>query len=165
MCRSALGKYREGMLKGSPLRPSGTEEVEQMEVKTARSHAKVAFAALGLITVAAFGPAARAAVETETLDAATLPYERVDSIPALGGLRGFDAVDDETLILWATSFDPYLVRLAYPSPDLRWAQVVAVESATSLIHERFDAVRIDGLRYPIEEIYKLSREQARQIDR
>jgi len=121
--------------------------------------------ALGL-AAAAFGSAASAAVDSETLDAAGLPpYERVESIPALGGLHGFDPVDEETLILWATSFDPYLVKLAFPSPELRWARAVAVESATSTIHARFDSVRIDGLRYPIEEIYKLSREQAREIDR
>lgn len=136
-----------------------------MEVRTIQRLSRLRLIALGFAG-AAFGSAAQAAVDTETLDAATLPpYERVESIPALGGLRGFNPVDEETLILWATHHDPYLVKLAYPSPELKWARAVGVESATSLIHERFDAVRIDGLRYPIREIYKLSRDQARELDR
>jgi hypothetical protein len=56
-----------------------------------------------------------------------------------------------------------LIDLRFASPDARFAHAIAVESATSTIYARFDSVRIAGLRYPIDAIYKLSRDDARQL--
>lgn len=112
------------------------------------------------------GSIAEAATDAETIQADELPaYERVDYISALGGLHSFKPIDADTLIVWTNRSTPYLVKLQFPSSDLRWSHAIAIDAPTSRIHERFDSVRIAGLSYPIREIYKLSREQARQIRR
>lgn len=110
------------------------------------------------------GSVAQAATDPETIRADELSaYERVDYISALGGLHSFNPIDEDTLIVWTNRFTPYLVELQFPSSDLRWSYAIAIDAPTGRIHERFDSVRVAGLSYPIREIYKLSREQARQI--
>ena len=102
----------------------------------------------------------------QTQDAREIPpYEPVRSIWAPTGLDHFSVIDADTLIVWRTPFEPYLVELKLRSPDLRFAHAIAVQSATSTIYARFDSVRIAGLRYPIDAIYKLSRDEARQLIR
>jgi hypothetical protein len=93
------------------------------------------------------------------------PYEPVRSIWAPTGIHSFSVIDRDTLILWRTPFEPYLVELKMQSHDLPFAEAIAVESATSSIDARFDSVRVAGLRYPIDAIYKLSRDEARQLIR
>ena len=104
------------------------------------------------------------AAATEIKDASEIPpYEPVRSIWAPRGLDSFSVIDADTLIVWKSPFEPYLLELKMRSPDIRFAHAIAVESATSSIYARFDSVRIAGLRYPIDAIYKLSREEARQL--
>jgi hypothetical protein len=104
------------------------------------------------------------AVATEIKDAREIPpYESVRSIWAPLGLDSFSVIDADTLIVWKSPFEPYLLELKMRSPDMRFAHAIAVESGTSSIYARFDSVRIAGLRYPIDAIYKLSREEARQL--
>jgi hypothetical protein len=106
------------------------------------------------------------ATATEVKDASEIPpYELVRSIWAPRGLDSFSVIDADTLIVWKSPFEPYLLELKMRSPDMPFAHAIAVESATSSIYARFDSVRIAGLRYPIEAIYKLSRDQARQLIR
>jgi hypothetical protein len=104
---------------------------------------------------------------TEAVDANALPatYEKVESFSALGGLRDFDAIDERTLIVWRTPFHPYLVELAFPSLDLKFARAIGIDSQSSTVHARFDSVLIGGLRYPIDSIYKLTRDEARELRR
>lgn len=118
---------------------------------------------LGLASIAE----ARVAKDaTESVDANQLQsYERVDSISALAGLDSFEPIDRDTLLIWATPFRPYLVELSFPSVDLPYTFAIGVESTTSRVHARFDSVRVRGIRYPIREIYKLSRDEARQLKR
>jgi hypothetical protein len=105
-----------------------------------------------------------AAFATEIKDAREIPpYEPVRSIWAPHGLHSFSVIDADTLIVWKSPFEPYLLELKMRSPDMRFVHAIAVESGTSSIYARFDSVRIRGLRYPIDAIYKLSREEARQL--
>jgi hypothetical protein len=90
-------------------------------------------------------------------------YERVDYISALRGFYSFKAVDRETLIVWTSPSMPYLIKLALPSPDLRFAHAIAIDRHSARVYEGFDSIRIEGLRYPIDEIYRLTREQARAL--
>jgi hypothetical protein len=118
---------------------------------------------LGILLAMALGPVV-AQAETQTEDVSDIPpYEPVRYIWAYGGFHDFDVIDDDTLLLWTTPFDPYLVELRIPSHDLAFAQTIAVESTGDHIYSQFDTVRIAGLRYPIGEIYKLSRDEARQL--
>lgn len=117
-----------------------------------------------IATVLALGLGSGARAAPEVVDAGEIPpYEPVRSIWAPFGVHSFSVVDADTLILWKSPFEPYLVDLRFRSPDARFAHAIAVESATSTIYARFDSVRIAGLRYPIDAIYKLSRDEARQL--
>jgi hypothetical protein len=115
-------------------------------------------------TVLALGLGSVAYAATETRDVREIPpFEQVKSISAFGGLHDFDVLDDRTLILWTTRSQPYLVELMFPSHDLRFAHAIAVESSTNRIHAKFDSVRVAGFRYPIDGIYKLTRDEAKQL--
>lgn len=125
---------------------------------------------IGTLLAASGWLLAAAAQATETppavtelrVDRATGPtLETVDHIPALLRVHSWQAVDNDSLIIWATAFDPYLVRLDHPSHDLRFAQAIGVSKFGGRIHARFDSVYIGGLNYRISEIYRLSRDDVK----
>lgn len=90
-------------------------------------------------------------------------YEQVKSITAFRGPHSWSVIDDDTLIVWANAFDPYLVELKYPSHDLRFARAIGITQFGSQIHANSDAIHVRGFRYPIGRIYRLSREQAKEL--
>lgn len=116
---------------------------------------------LGLATVVGARPA-NGAVRTEQQQPA---FEEVGSFSILSRLHSWHAIDEDTVIVWATPFQPYLVELAYPSYDLRYAQVIGITSVGSRVYARFDSLRVAGFRYPIDSIYKMTREEARNLAR
>lgn len=116
-------------------------------------------AAIAALLVAAGADAA----QTEVRAADTPSLEPVDHIPALRSLYSWHAVDNESLIIWATPFDPYLVRLNRPSYDLRFAEAIGVSEINGRVHSRFDSIYVAGLNYGISEIYRLSREDAKAL--
>jgi hypothetical protein len=92
-------------------------------------------------------------------------YEQVDSIPMLTRPHSWQVIDSDTVVVWATPFDPYLVELAFESHDLKFAQVIGITQFGSRIYAKFDAVKVGGFRYPIDSIYKMTREEARSLVR
>jgi hypothetical protein len=122
-----------------------------------RTFAIVALAMSGAASAHAADP-----VQVDGLPELT-SLEPVDRITAMTGLHSWTAIDDDTLIVWTTPFRPYLVELSHPSPDLRWAWTIGVSSFGSQIYARFDSIEVGGFRYPIREIYKLSRDDAKAI--
>lgn len=96
---------------------------------------------------------------------ATAAFERVDSIPMLTRPHSWQVIDADTVVVWATPFQPYLVELAFESRDLEFAQVIGITQVGSRIYAKFDAVKVGGFRYPIESIYKMTREEARNLVR
>ena len=103
-------------------------------------------------------------LELDELGGAQLnSLEPVDSIPALRRLHSWTVIDDDTLIVWSSPFDPYLVELFRPSRDLKFAWSIGVTSFGSRIHAKFDSVEVGGFSYPIREIYKLSRDDAKAL--
>ena len=92
-------------------------------------------------------------------------YERVDSFLIWTRPYNWQAIDDDTVVVWTTPFDAYLVELAYPSLDMRFVQQIGVTSTNSRVFAKFDAVQIRGFRYPIDRIFKLSREEAKNLTR
>ena len=112
-------------------------------------------------------PAAEAAVDAEIeLDAGDVRLTSlvpVESIPSFGRLHSWSVVDDDSLIIWATPFRPYLVELFRPSPELKFAVSIGVTSFGSRIHARFDSVEVDGFSYPIRRIYEMSRDEAKAL--
>jgi hypothetical protein len=120
------------------------------------------FLAAGLTVTAGASFATSAA---NTHGAETPAFEQVDSITMFRGPHSWQVVDDDTVIVWATAFDPYLVELAFRSPDLEFAEVIGVTQFGSRVYAKFDAVTVRGFRYPIASIYRLSREEARNFTR
>jgi hypothetical protein len=128
-------------------------------------------AALGLAagltagSAASFAAAGRQADAVTQADAARPAFEQVDSIPMLTRPHSWQVIDDDTVIVWATPFDPYLVELAFKSHDLKFAQVIGITQVGSRVYAKFDAVRVGGFRYPIDSIYKMTRTEARELVR
>jgi hypothetical protein len=117
----------------------------------------------GTLLVLGFASASQA---TESLSSDALAgYEQVKSFTAVRGPYSWTALDDDTLIIWANAFNPYLVKLKYPSQDLRFAQAIGITQFGSRIHANSDAIHVRGFRYPIGGIYKLTRDEAKQLSR
>ena len=87
--------------------------------------------------------------------------EQVDHFSALGLMHSWFAIDNDTNILWARAFDPYVVELRQPHPSLRFANVIGVTQTVGRVHSRFDSVLVDGLRHRIDAIYRISAEDAK----
>ena len=125
-----------------------------------------AAALLGLGAAIMSGTAVASSAANETNNAAsdqTPAYEQVDSFVMFGHPYSWSPIDDRTVVLWPTAFEAYLVRISYPSHDMRFVQHIGVTSSTSRVYAKFDALQIRGFRYPIESIYKLTREEARNL--
>ncbi len=122
-------------------------------------------AGLTLLSATSFAAEARTEARASAADALQASLERVDSIPMLTRPHSWHAIDDDTVIIWATAFAPYLVELAFESHDLRFAQVIGITQVGSRIYAKFDAVKVGGFRYPIDSIYKMTREEARSLVR
>jgi hypothetical protein len=124
-------------------------------------------AVAGLTLSAGTGLAAGAPTTTQIAPSTRVApaFERVDSIPMLTRPHSWQVIDDDTVIVWATAFDPYLVELAFKSYDLKFAQVIGITQFGSRVYAKFDAVNVGGFRYPIDSIYKMTREEARNLVR
>jgi len=98
-------------------------------------------------------------------DALTPAFEQVESIPMLTRPHSWNVIDEDTVVVWATPFDPYLVELAFKSHDLKFAHVIGITQFGSRVYAKFDAVKVGGFRYPIDSIYKMTRGEARDLVR
>jgi hypothetical protein len=106
-----------------------------------------------------------AAATVTAIDPDARVFEQVDSIPMLTRPHSWQVIDEDTVVVWATPFDPYLVELAHKIPDLRWAHVIGITQFGSRVYAKFDAVKVGGFRYPIDSIYKMTRGEARDLVR
>ena len=122
-------------------------------------------AAVALAASLTAGSTASFAASAPQTEDARLGLEEVDSIPMLTRPHSWQVVNDDTVVVWATPFDPYLVELAFKSHDLKFAHVIGITQVGSRIYAKFDAVKVDGFRYPIHSIYKMTREEARNLVR
>ena len=91
--------------------------------------------------------------------------EQVDSFSVLTPLHDWQVIDDKTVIVWATPWQPYLLQLKYPSHDLPFVQTIGVTSLGDRVYARFDSLRVAGFRYPIDNIYKMTKEEAKELAR
>lgn len=121
-------------------------------------------AAFGAIAGLALGVGSASGAATTTVVVAP-SYEQVDSIPMLTRPHSWQVIDEDTVVIWATAFQPYLVELAFASHDLEFSQVIGITQVGSRIYAKFDAVKVGGFRYPIDSIYKMTREEARDLVR
>jgi hypothetical protein len=127
-----------------------------------KSYALAAAVGAALLTLA-IGKTFAAATNRPAADAEDLGLEQVDSIPMVRRPYSWNAIDEDTVIVWATARDPYLVELAFESRDLKFSHVIGITQFGSRIYAKFDAVTVGGFRYPIDSIYKMTREEARSL--
>jgi hypothetical protein len=136
---------------------------------TMRRFAKWATAAAAFALTLGFGSAgiARTAVPQVDIGKSQIApeAEEIGSFAMLTRPYSWTPVDRDTVIVWATPFRPYLLELAFPSHDLKFAHAIGVTSVGSRVYAKFDSVQVGGFRYPIERIYELSREEARNWSR
>jgi hypothetical protein len=122
-------------------------------------------AGLTAVSGASFASNANAPASAKLQTSATAAFEQVDSIPMLTRPHSWQVIDDDTVVVWATAFDPYLVELAFKSHDLKFTEVIGITQVGSRVYAKFDAVKVGGFRYPIDSIYKMTREEARELVR
>ena len=122
-------------------------------------------AGLTALSGASFANSANAPASVDARTSATAAFEQVDSIPMLTRPHSWQVIDDDTVVVWATAFDPYLVELAFKSHDLQFTEVIGITQVGSRVYAKFDAVKVGGFRYPIDSIYKITREEARELVR
>jgi len=120
--------------------------------------------AVGLLTLGV-GTSFAGIANPQAVNAADLGLEQVDSIPMLMGPVSWQPIDADTVIVWATHRNPYLVELAFESHDLKFSHAIGITQFGSRIYAKFDAVTVRGFRYPIDSIYKMTREEARNLVR
>lgn len=96
-----------------------------------------------------------------TAETESAALEQVDRIHHFGRIDGWRVIDRDTLIVWTTPSRPYLIELKRRSPDIRYSEAIGVTSTAGTTYAKFDSIRVRGLDYPIEAIYKLSRDEAR----
>ena len=125
-------------------------------------------AVLGLALCAGAGTVAaadRTSPETAKATIQSPPGELVDSIPVLTRLHDWQVIDEKNVIVWANPWQPYLVQLAYPSHDLRYVQAIGITSLGDRVYAHLDSLRVAGFRYPIGNIYKMTKEEAKELSR
>jgi hypothetical protein len=128
--------------------------------------ASLALGTFGSISTANARPAKGSGDETTAAEVDPgSAYEAVDSFSMLTRPWSWHALDDDTVIVWTTPFQPYLVKLSFPSNDLKWVEHIGLTSVGSRVYAKFDSVQVRGFRYPIHAIYKMSREEARNLER
>jgi len=121
--------------------------------------------ALGLSFGVAGVSAAAAKKEAPEAVAQVVPGRPVESFPVLTRLHDWQVIDDKTVIVWATPWQPYLVQLKSPSHDLPFVQTIGITSLGDRVYARFDSLRVAGFRYPIDNIYKMTKEEAKELAR
>lgn len=89
--------------------------------------------------------------------------DRVGHISLFSGIYGWNNVDDDSIIVWASPRRPFLIDLSIKSRDLKFANRIGITSTAGYVYEKFDSVIVDGIRYPIRGIYKLDRESAKHM--
>ena len=136
---------------------------------TKRGAATLAVLTLGVglctasIARPANGSAPAANTATRNVEPGAGVGEAVESFSILSGLYSWRALDDDTVIVWTNPWQPYLVQLSFPSHDLPFVQAIGVTSMGSRVYSKFDAVKVRGFRYPIQGIFKLTRDEAKAL--
>ena len=115
---------------------------------------------LVLATALSIGTVARAA---ESAPPPLVDLEPVRNV-WLPTIDDYQVVNRSTLILWSSPNRGYLLQLRRPIyRAIDFDAGLRLTSTGHLVYPRFDAAVVDGIRYPIEAIYKINREQAKVL--
>lgn len=120
---------------------------------------------LVLVTLLTMGLASTGQAAYQTEHGITGDMRPVDRVQIFNRLDGWEPLDRDSLIIWATPFKPYLVELSRPSFDLRYVETIGVTSMAGSVYTKFDNVVVHGIRYPIRAIYEIDRTTARHLEK
>lgn len=116
-----------------------------------------------LVALLSVGLAGMSQAATEPDHAASGDMRPVDHFWTFDGMDGWRPLGRDSLIVWATAFRPYLIKLSRPAFELRFEHTIGVTSMGGTVYAKFDSVIVDGIRYPIRAIYKLDPGTARHM--
>lgn len=84
--------------------------------------------------------------------------------------NGWRYLDDEHLLLSASPTRPYLITLAQPCREIKWANALAINYSGSVLMSRFDSVyvpaelgRTPARKCIIEQIHPLDKQQKKAL--
>jgi hypothetical protein len=88
--------------------------------------------------------------------ASAAPSAREPSIPFVnhGGIRDWQAVDEETLYVQARNRDWYRAELIGPCLDLTFANAIGFETRGTDSFDRFSSIRVRGQRCAVKSLVK-----------
>ena len=86
----------------------------------------------------------------------------VDHVTYLGRYDNWTAVGPYQIVLWTGINDAYLITVASPCENLRFAQRVGLTQTANTIYARLDAVVVKGWRCQITEIRPVNYLKMRQ---
>ena len=116
-----------------------------------------------LLTLLSVGLVGMSQAANATDHAASGDMRPVDHFWTFGDMDGWRPLGRDSLIVWATAFRPYLIKLSRPSFELRFEHTIGVTSTGGTVFAKFDSVIVDGIRYPIRAIYELDPKTARHM--
>lgn len=118
-----------------------------------------------LLTLVMMGPTAMAAEsvlavsDSPQVETIGVPVDRV----RVTRVSGFKPINRKQVVLFGSPSKSYLVTLRSRAFDLRSSQAIGFTSTGASIHAKFDALIINGFRYPIESITLLEKGTARDL--
>src|SRR5262245_53267735 len=96
----------------------------------------------------------------------------VDEFTYLGRYEGWRSLGKNVLAVQTGINEAYLIKVQGPCSDLQFANTIGITSTGSTVRRGLDAVRVGGLRCPIEEIrpvdypaLKKARREDAELDR
>ncbi len=77
-------------------------------------------------------------------------------------LTNWRSLDRDHLVIWRSVNDAYLIKVSGPCTNLEFAQTISVDYRAPVLRSRFDAIRVEGYRCPIETIRPVNYRQVRE---
>ena len=86
----------------------------------------------------------------------------IDRFTWLGRYDSFQPIGTNELVVWTTSFQAYLIKVAPPCDNLELANHIGLTSTSNTVYARFDVVTVGRWRCPIQEIRPIDVQRMRQ---
>lgn len=78
-------------------------------------------------------------------------------------ISGFKPISRKQIVIYTSPSKSYLVTLRSRATGIRFSEAIGITSTGSSIYAKFDAVVVDGFRYPIESITAIDRATAKSL--
>jgi hypothetical protein len=86
----------------------------------------------------------------------------IDKFTWLGRYDSWQPIGTNELVVWTTPFQAYLIKVAPPCDNLEFVNHIGLTSTSNTVAARFDFVKVDRWRCPIQEIRPIDYQRMRQ---